>query len=311
MHTADLTPWQHTHQFHSTNVLGERNTRRVVALTAVMMVVEIVAGWLFNSMALLADGWHMSSHVLALGLTAGAYVLSRRFANDPRFAFGTWKIEVLGGFTSAILLGGVALYMAVESIGRLFNPVAILFDQAIIVAVIGLAVNVLSAWLLRDHDHHHGHSHGHNHAHGDLNLRAAYLHVIADATTSLLAIAALVGGKIFHWNWLDAIMGIVGAVVVAVWAWSLIRDTSRVLLDREMDSGVVAEIREALESDTDTRISDLHVWRISGDKFACAVSIVTHGPKAPSHYKSLLSIHEEVAHVTIEVNQCVETSSGA
>jgi cation diffusion facilitator family transporter len=311
MHTADLTPWQHTHQFHSTNALGERNTRRVVALTAVMMVVEIVAGWMFNSMALLADGWHMSSHVLALGLTAGAYVLSRRFANDPRFAFGTWKIEVLGGYTSAILLGGVALFMAVESIGRLFNPVSILFDQAILVAVIGLAVNVLSAWLLRDHDHHHGHSHGHDHEHGDLNLRAAYLHVIADATTSLLAIAALVGGKFFQWNWLDSTMGIVGAVVVAVWAWSLIRDTSRVLLDREMDSGVVAEIREVLETDADTRISDLHVWRVGRDKFACAVSIVTHDPKAPSYYKSLLSIHEEVAHVTVEVNQCVEITSGA
>ncbi len=193
MHTADLTPWQHTHQFHSTNRLGERNTRRVVALTAVMMVVEIIAGWMFNSMALLADGWHMSSHVLALGLTAGAYVLSRRFANDPRFAFGTWKIEVLGGFTSAILLVGVAIFMAMESVGRLFQPVPILFDQAIIVAVV-----------------------------------------------------ALVGGRFFHWNWLDATMGIVGVVVVGVWAWGLLRDTSRVLLDREMDSGVVAEIREVL-----------------------------------------------------------------
>jgi cation diffusion facilitator family transporter len=224
MHTTDISSWQHTHHFHSANVLGERNTKRVVVLTAVMMVVEITTGWIFHSMALLADGWHMSSHVLALGLTAGAYALSRRYANDARFAFGTWKIEVLGGFTSAILLGGVALFMALESIERLFHPVAILFDQAIVVAVIGLAVNIISALLLRDDDHHHGHSHGH--AHADLNLRAAYVHVIADATTSMLAIAALVGGKFLHWNWLDSAMGIVGAIVVGVWAWGLLRDTS-------------------------------------------------------------------------------------
>lgn len=200
------------------------------------------------------------------------------------------------------------MLMAVESFGRLFNPVPIVFDQAIIVATIGLAVNVLSAWWLRDNDHTHGHSHPHDHAHRDLNLRAAYLHVIADATTSLLAIVALVLGKFIHWNWADSIMGIVGAVVVAVWAWSLIRDTSRVLLDREMDSDVVEEIRAALESDADTRVCDLHVWRVGRDKFACAVSIVTHGPKSPSQYKALLSVHEEVAHVTIEVNHCVERS---
>jgi cation diffusion facilitator family transporter len=302
MHTTDLSSWQHAHHFHSANVLGERNTRRVVVLTAVMMVVEITTGWIFHSMALLADGWHMSSHVLALGLTAGAYALSRRYANDTRFAFGTWKIEVLGGFTSAILLGGVALFMALESIERLFHPVAILFDQAIVVAVIGLAVNVISALLLRDHDHHHGHSHGH--AHADLNLRAAYVHVIADATTSVLAIGALVGGKFLHWNWLDSAMGIVGAIVVGVWAWGLLRDTSRVLLDREMDSGVVEEIREVLESDGETRVSDLHVWRVGRNRFACAASIVTHEPKEPGFYKSLLSVHEEIAHVTLEVNRC-------
>ena len=187
------------------------------------MVVEITTGWLFNSMALLADGWHMSSHVLALGLTAGAYVLARRYASDSRFAFGTWKIEVLGGYTSAILLGGVALLMAVESVNRLFHPAAIWFDQAIVVAVIGLAVNVASALLLRDHGHHHGHSQGlaHEPGHADLNLRAAYFHVVADATTSVLAIAALLGGKFLHWNWLDSVMGLVGAALVGVWARGL------------------------------------------------------------------------------------------
>ena len=303
MHTTDLSSWQHAHHFHSANVLGEKNTRRVVVLTAVMMVVEITTGWIFHSMALLADGWHMSSHVLALGLTAGAYALSRRYANDTRFAFGTWKIEVLGGFTSAILLGGVALFMALESIERLFHPVhpRSYSIKPLWSAVIGLAVNVISALMLRDHDHHHGHSHGH--AHADLNLRAAYVHVIADATTSVPAIGALVGGKFLHWNWLDSAMGIVGAIVVGVWAWGLLRDTSRVLLDREMDSGVVEEIREVLESDGETRVSDLHVWRVGRNRLGRGKHCDARAEGA-RFYKSLLSVHEEIAHVTLEVNRC-------
>lgn len=305
MHTANITPWQHSHAFHTTNALGERNTRWVVVITAIMMIVEITTGWLFNSMALLADGWHMGSHVLALGLTAAAYVLSRRYAKDARFAFGTWKIEILGGFASAILLGGVALFMAFESVQRLFSPLPILFDEAIAVATLGLIVNVVSAFLLNGKGHHHGHAHGkHNHGHGDLNLRAAYLHVVADALTSLLAIAALVGGKFFGWNWLDAVMGVVGAGIVSVWAWGLLRDTGRVLLDREMDAGVVDEIREALESDGDARLSDLHVWRVGQDHYACAASLVAHEPKTPAEYKARLAVHEEIAHVTLEVNRC-------
>jgi cation diffusion facilitator family transporter len=306
MHTTDISRWQHTHNFHSENPSGERNTRRVVVLTACMMVAEIVAGWMFNSMALLADGWHMSSHVLALGLTAGSYALARRFSADTSFAFGTWKIEVLGGFTSAVLLAGIALLMAIESIERLFRPVPIQFDQAIIVAALGLAVNVASALLLRNrHDHHeHPHSHAHAHRRADLNLEAAYLHVIADATTSLLAILALVGGKYLHWDWLDSTMGIVGAAMVSAWAWGLLRETSRVLLDREMDSEIVREIREVLERDGETKLSDLHVWRVARDKFACAASVVTHEPKEPAHYKSLLRVHDEIAHVTLEVNRC-------
>jgi cation diffusion facilitator family transporter len=311
MHTKDLAPWQHSHAFHTTNALGERNTRWVVALTAVTMVIEITTGWLFKSMALLADGWHMGSHVLALGLTAAAYALSRRYANDTRFAFGTWKIEILGGFASAILLGGVALFMAFESCQRLFNPLPILFDQAIAVAVLGLVVNVVSAFLLngKGHDHHHGHAHAHghhDHGHADLNLRAAYLHVVADALTSVLAIAALVGGKFLGWNWLDAVMGIVGSVIVSVWAWGLLRETSRVLLDREMDAGVVNEIREALESDGDAKLSDLHVWRVGQDHYACAASLVAHDPKTPAEYKARLAVHEEIAHVTLEINRCEE-----
>lgn len=318
MHKIDLSPWQHTHEFHAGNPVGERRTRWVVALTAFMMVIEITAGWYYGSMALLADGWHMSSHVLALGVTVGAYLLTRRYAHDPRFAFGTWKIEVLGGFGSAILLVGVALYMAVESVQRLFKPEVIQFNQAIAVAVIGLVVNLASALLLsgHEHGHGHGHSHGHDHQHDnhshehnhhghvDLNLRAAYLHVLADATTSLLAIIALFGGKYWHWNWLDPVMGIVGACVVTVWAFGLLRDTSKVLLDREMDAPVTQEIREALEADGETRICDLHVWQVGRGRYACIASVVSGHPKDPEHYKSLLKIHEEIVHVTIEVHRC-------
>lgn len=294
--------------------MGERRTRWVVVLTAFMMVIEITAGWMFGSMALLADGWHMSSHVLALGVTAGAYFLSRRYANDPRFAFGTWKIEILGGFGSAIILVAVALFMASESVQRLFRPEVIHFNQAIGVATIGLVVNLVSALLLSDHDHSHGHGHGHHHEphdhgnhghrHGkDLNLRAAYLHVLADATTSVLAITALIGGKYWNWNWLDPVMGIVGAGVVTYWAFGLLRDTSRILLDREMDAPVVQEIREALEADGRTRICDLHVWQVGRGKYACIAGVVSPEPQDPRHYKGLLSIHEEIVHVTVEVHR--------
>jgi cation diffusion facilitator family transporter len=310
----DISAWQHDHEFHTGNPIGERRTLWVIALTAFMMVVEITAGWIFGSMALLADGWHMSSHVLALGVTAGAYFLTRRYAKDPRFAFGTWKIEILGGFGSAIILLGVALYMASESVQRLIRPETIQFNQAILVACVGLVVNLVSALLLggHEHHHHHGHAHAHQHehhdrehghGHADLNLRAAYLHVLADATTSVLAIIALTGGKFWGWNWLDSIMGIVGAVVVSVWAYGLLRDTSRVLLDREMDAPVVQEIREALEADGKTRICDLHVWQVGRGKYACIAGLVTPAPEPPEHYKALLAIHEEIVHVTVEVHK--------
>jgi cation diffusion facilitator family transporter len=256
-------------------------------------------------MALLADGWHMSTHVAALGMTAVAYLLARRYASDTRFAFGTWKIEVLGGFASAIVLAMVALYMAAESIQRLFQPLDIHYNQALVVAVIGLLVNLASALMLKDHGHgpHHHHG-GHSHGHADLNLRAAYTHVLADATTSVLAILALLGGKYLNWAWLDPTMGIVGAGVISVWSYGLLRDTSRVLLDREMDHEVVQEIRDALECDEDTRIVDLHVWRVGRAQFACLVSIVAGNPKTPDEYKALLRVHEEIVHVTVEVLHC-------
>jgi cation diffusion facilitator family transporter len=305
MHHTDGAGHLHGHDFDHGNPLGERGTRRVVLLTAAMMVAEIVAGWLTNSMALLADGWHMGTHVAALGISAFAYWYARRHADDARFAFGTWKVGVLGGFASAIVLALVALYMAYESVVRLANPVPIRYGDAILVAVIGLAVNLLSAWLLHDHAHdHHGHEHSHDHDHGhDLNLRAAYLHVLADALTSVLAIVALLGGRFFGWDFLDPVMGIVGAAVITTWAWGLLRQTSRVLLDREMDAPVVREIREALD-DGDAVIVDLHVWRVGPGKFACIVGLVAADPLSPDEYKRKLAVHEELAHVTVEVHCC-------
>ena len=309
MHHTD-TAHRHGHDFDPGNPLGERGTRRVVLLTAAMMVVEIVAGWLTNSMALLADGWHMGTHVVALGIAAFAYWYARRHAADPRFAFGTWKVGVLAGFASAIVLGLVAAFMAYESAARVLNPVPIRYGDAILVAVIGLAVNLLSAWFLQGHDGHHDHAHdhggGHDHTHGhghDLNLRAAYLHVLADALTSVLAIIALLGGQFFGWDFLDPVMGIVGALVISVWAWGLVRQTSRVLLDREMDAPVVQEIREALD-DGDAVIVDLHVWRVGPGTFACIVGLVAEHPLTPDEYKRRVQVHEELVHVTVEIHQC-------
>lgn len=316
MQTHDLTPWTHHHVFDEGNRAGERGTRLVMVITTAMMVIEIIAGWWFNSMALLADGWHMSSHAVAIGLSALAYFAARRYAHDARFAFGTWKIEVLAGFASAIFLLGVALAMVIASVERLMSPQPIRFTEAIVVAVVGLAVNVVCALILGG-AHHHGHEddhrghdgHDHDHHHHDLNLRSAYLHVIADAATSVLAILALLGGILFGWNWLDPVMGIVGAILVAWWARGLIRDTSRVLLDREMDHGLVGEIRQAIDGNADwqasTRIADLHVWRVGRHKFAVILSLVTHDPTVtPSAVKRMLAQHNELAHVSVEINRC-------
>ena len=324
MHTEDLSRWTHSHDFNphgQEQKKAERGTRLVLALTVAAMLLEIGAGWWTGSMALLADGWHMSSHVLAIGLSAFAYAAARRLAKDTRFAFGTWKIEVLAGFASAILLAGVAALMVAGSLERLLAPQPIRYAEAIAVALLGLAVNVASAFILggaHDHGHAHGHSHGHahSHAHGhshdygheDLNLKAAYIHVIADAATSVLAIAALACGWAWGWNWMDPVMGIVGAVLVGVWAKGLIVETGKVLLDREMDAPVVAEIREAIENPPDagcTRVSDLHVWRVSKDVYACALTVVTHDRALTADaLRQRIAIHEEVAHSTIEIQHC-------
>ena len=306
--------WGHTHVFNEGNPLAERNTRWAVALTALMMVAEIVGGWWYNSMALLADGWHMSSHALALGLSVLAYGAARRFANDKRFAFGSWKIEVLGGYTSAIFLVGVAGLMLYQSAERLISPSQIHYDQAIAIAMIGLLVNLACAWLLKDgHAHHHGQDHHHSHAghdhHQDLNLRSAYLHVVADAATSVLAIFALFGGKLWGADWLDPAMGIVGAGLVAVWAYGLLRDSGRVLLDAEMDAPVVAEIHEVIEaSPVKAEITDLHVWRVGKGKYACILSLAVMDAVQPDYFRRLLGIHEELVHVTVELNQRTQSN---
>lgn len=329
MHPHDLSNWTHEHVFDRGNLAAERGTRAVMWITAAAMIVEIVAGWWYNSMALLADGWHMSSHAVAIGLSAFAYAAARRYAHDPRFAFGTWKIEILGAFASAIFLLGIAAMMVFASVERILSPQPIHYQEAMIVAALGLIVNIVSAVILgKAHDHpghdhghaHHGHSqhdhdHAHHHAHAphpdqqhDLNLKSAYVHVITDAATSVLAIVALAGGWLYGWSWLDPVMGIVGAMLVAVWAKRLLIDTGKVLLDREMDHPVVAEIRAAIETDPDagnTRIADLHVWRVGRGAYACALSLVTHDADlTPERVREQLAVHEEIVHCTVEIQRC-------
>lgn len=299
--------WYHSHIFDEGNPLAERNTRIAVALTAFMMVAEIIGGWAYNSMALLADGWHMGTHALALGLSVMAYSAARRYADDKRFAFGTWKIEVLGGYTSAIFLVGVAVLMFYQSVERLISPTPIHYGEAIQIAIIGLVVNLICAWLLKDghsHDHHsHGHRHEHDHHH-DLNLRSAYMHVIADAATSVLAIIALFCGMLWGAAWLDPLMGIVGAALVTIWAYGLLRDSGRILLDAEMDAPVVDEIYDVIEaSPIKATITDLHVWRVGKGKYSCILSLHTTEEVSPDYFKKQLSIHEELVHITVEVNQ--------
>ncbi|WHZ13014.1 MAG: Cobalt/zinc/cadmium resistance protein CzcD [Burkholderiaceae bacterium] len=326
MHTHDLRPWQHEHQFGAASVSAERSTRLVVAITAVMMVVEIGAGWWFNSMALLADGWHMSSHTLAIGLSAFAYTAARRYARDPRFAFGTWKIEVLAGFASALILLVIAALMVAGSLERLWSPAPIHYPEAVAIAGLGLVVNLVCALLLggahhgHDHAHQPVHDHGHEHAHGhlghdhgpdrhhDLNLRSAYLHVLADAATSVLAVVALLGGWLYGWAWLDPAMGIVGAVLVALWAKGLLQQTGKVLLDREMDHPVTAEIRDGVETmlaDSETRVADLHVWRVGRDAYACAIVVVTHSKTlSADQVRACFAMHAEIRHSTVEIQRC-------
>lgn len=297
--------WLHSHDYVKHNHRGERRARWVFALTFFTMLVEIVAGMQFHSMALLADGWHMSTHAAAFLITLIAYRYGRLHREDHTFAFSPAKVDILGGFASSIALAMVALMMIMQSVERLLVPQLIQFDEAIIVAVVGLSVNILSAILLNDHDHHHDHSHGHQHGHHhhhDHNLRAAYLHVIADALTSVLAIIALMAGKYYGWNWLDPVMGLVGALVILLWAGGLVRETAPVLVDHSVPFSERQTILALIEAEDDCKVVDLHVWRMTANHHAAVIAIVTTDPQSPEQYRKRLKTLKYLDHVTIEVH---------
>lgn len=312
MHSHSTEAWTHEHVFlGEAHDRHERRTWAVVVLTAAMMVAEIVGGTVFGSMALVADGWHMSTHAAALGIAALAYRFARRHAHDRRFSFGTGKLGDLAAFASAIILAMIALYIGAESASRLLNPVEIGFSQALPIAILGLAVNLVSVWLLHDrhdgahHDHpDHGHAHG-GHAHGghDVNFRAAYVHVLADALTSVLAIVALLGGRFYGLAWLDPVMGLVGTVVIIGWAFGLVKSAGSVLLDIVPSAGVERQVRQRLEVDGD-RVTDFHLWQVGPGHRAAVVSLVTDHPRLPSAYKAQLRDLPDLSHVTVEVEPC-------
>ena len=310
MHTQELHHWQHDHVFGQDKMRsGERRTLIVVLLTAAAMVAEIAAGLAFGSMALLADGVHMASHALALGIALFAYVFARRYAGDARFSFGTGKVNALGGFTGAILLVLFAVGMAYESVRRLASPVEIAFDQAILVAVVGLVVNVVSAVILMGGGHTHGQSdqeneHArHHHHHHDHNLRSAYLHVIADALTSVLAIVALLVGKYFGASWLDPAMGIVGAILITRWSIGLLSDSSKTLLDWQAPQALRDRLKNSLERGGD-RVADIHLWSVGPGINAAAVSLVTDEPATAATYHARVPDSLRVVHMTVEVHHC-------
>ena len=325
-----LARWRHEHAFgQDRRRPGESRTQLVIGITATMMVVEIAAGVLFGSMALLADGLHMASHAVALGINAYAYAYARRHAHDSSYSFGTGKVNTLGGFTGAVLLAAFALLMVSESVQRLVSPVPIAFDQAIFVAVLGLVVNGASMLILghrhdahghdehdahghdeneaehadTDHDHHHDHAHAHAHEAGhDHNLVSAYLHVLADALTSVLAIVALLAAKYFGLGWMDPVMGLVGAALVARWSFGLLKTTGAVLLDRSAPEAERAALKAAIERVDGNRVVDLHAWCIGPNLYAAMLTVVTPHPRGPEHYKSLLPRHLNIVHVTVEVH---------
>lgn len=296
----------HSHNFDTTNPIAKKNVFYATLLTFVTMLVEIFGGLYYNSMALLADGWHMSSHVMALGMAYLAYVMANKYAHDFRFNFGTYKIEVLGGYTSAILLLVVAFFMAYHSVERIFNPVEIRYKEAIAIAILGLVVNLICAWLLKDdhHHHHHGdedHEHHHHDHHHDMNLKAAYLHVLADALTSILAIVALVGAMLWGITWLDPVMGIVGSILVFIWALGLIKQSGKILLDAEMDNPIVEDVIESINSlDKGIQIEDLHIWRVGKEKYSCILSVSSQDEINIDEIKTHLVDDYKLVHITIE-----------
>ena len=311
MHSHSIDQWTHDHNFlGSRHDRHERRTWFVVALTATMMAGEIVVGWLSGSMALLADGWHMATHAAALGIAALSYLFARRQAGNSRFTFGTGKFGDLAAFSSAIILVMIAIQIAYESAVRLLHPVQIAYGEAIAVATLGLVINIVSAWLLRDdnvHHHGHGHNQGHIHVHGhhyhDNNLRAAYVHVMADAATSILAIAALLVAMYAQWVWADPAVGIIGSLVIASWAYGLLRASGAVLLDVHADKNLEMVIRDRLETKGD-RVTDLHLWQVGPGHRAAVISVVSDHPQSPATYKRRLGGLRGLSHVTIEVETC-------
>ena len=320
MHTQTIKTISHEHNFEdTTNTTNEKKTLRVIILTLITMIAEIVTGTLTGSMALLADGWHMGTHTFALGITYFAYIMARRLSGSPNYGFGTGKFGILSGYTSAIFLGATAIIMIIESIDRIINPVNIAFNEAIIVAVIGLIVNMLSVWMLQGsgadghshgHSHHHDHSHssGDNHVHHDHNLRAAYLHVLADALTSVLAIAALFAGKYLGWSFLDPVIGIAGGIVIGKWAIGLLKSSGRLLLDGNDNSEINKQVIEAIESDGDSIVSDLHIWPISSDALAAAITIISKESRSATEYSSRLNNITRLKHTTIETHRCTDAT---
>jgi len=310
MHNEQIELWQHQHIFNVNKKAIEKRTLIVVIITLITMVAEILFGWISNSMALLADGWHMGTHAFALGISLISYIAARKYAKDETFTFGTWKIEILGAYTSAIVLGLVGLIMIYSSVERMMNPLPIYYNQALFVAILGLSINLVCAVILNHGGHAHEHENRHHeedeylHHHEDLNLKSAYLHVVADALTSVLAITALLGAKYFSINWLDPLMGVVGAGLIIHWSLSLLKDTGSILLERETDNPIIDEIKKEIESDGDSKICDLHIWKVSQNKYACIVSLVTARNISIEEYKERLNNMHELAHITIEVNEC-------
>lgn len=321
MHTDSIEQWRHPHVFlGADHTRNERRIWMVIVLTAAMMVAEIIAGLAFGSMALLADGFHMATHAGALTIAALAYYYARRHARDDRFTFGTGKLGELAGYSSAVILAVIALLIAFESVMRLSAPVTIRFDEAISVAVLGLLVNLASAWILHDTGHHHDQrnsrqgqvidGHAHPHGHHDHNLRSAYFHVLTDALTSVFAIVALLSGRFYGWWWMDPVMGIVGGIVIAHWSWGLLRGAGAVLLDTTPDRQLTGRIRRELEEGND-RVTDLHLWRIGPGHLAMIASLVSDQPQDPDHYKAKLAGWPQLSHVTIEVQSCSHASRAA
>lgn len=312
MHDEQIERWKHHHVFNGDKKSVEKSTLIVVVITFITMIAEILFGWISHSLALLADGWHMGTHAFALGISLIAYMMARKYAKDRSFTFGTWKIEILGAYTSAIVLGLVGLIMIYSSVERILHPLSIYYNQALFVAFIGLSVNVVCAIILNKGGHAHEHAEDEHHApnhHEDLNLKSAYLHVVADALTSVLAIAALLGAKYFDFIWLDPLMGLAGAGLILHWSFLLLKETGGILLQHEINNPIIDTIRQKIESDGDSKISDVHIWKVAQTKYACIVSLVTARNCSSDEYKIRLAGIHELAHVTVEVNECNETNT--